>query len=115
VLAVTECGKCVLDRCNRIAVASTMMSTAACAMSACQSSPTYVSPEDNRSVERRRGVALRLPAYALEIGPGILRGQIGNAGQMQAGVFGTWARYMAPNFPAPISPTRSRLPLVSRS
>src|SRR5579859_5677424 len=31
------------------------------------------------------------------------------------GVFGTWAKYIAPNLPAPTRPTRSGLPSASRS
>src|SRR5271166_1778376 len=82
--------------------------------SASQSSPTWVVPAPSAaSIEdasKRSGFQPTRARFA--------RAAAGARSAMAAtctpGVFGTWARYMAPNLPAPIRPTISGLPCAAR-
>ena len=91
------------------------MSIAGCATSACQSSPTCVVPVLQRVVEASARACARRPSPR---GRGCDRAPSGDRSAMPTrctpGVRGTCARYIAPNLPAPIRPTRSGLPSAAR-
>src|SRR4051812_23004625 len=96
-------------------VHSAMTSMPGCAMRASQSSPTWVLPfliassmdkaRDRSALQPTRSRLARAPATE----------RSAMAARCTPGVRGTCARYMEPNLPAPIRPTRIGRPCAARS
>src|SRR2546422_9345781 len=91
------------------------MSIWGCATRARQSSLTWVAPD----VSAASSDAAAERSVAQPTRARLVRALAGARSAMPArwtpGVFGTCARYMVPNLPAPIRPTRSGLPCAARS